>query len=296
MQLIDRLRRVAPSRADAARRWERRLPLVPQGDRITKIVHQTYPTRELPAVLEQGLQQERDRNPAWDFRLYSDADIELFIGRDYGDEVLALYRRIRPDYGAARADLFRYLVVYKLGGAYLDIKSRFTRPIDSVIEGSEGFIVAQWRNAPGEEHEGMGILPDLQDVPGGEYQQWHVIAAPGHPFLRAVLIDVLSGIECYSPWRTSVGRIGVVRLTGPIAYTRAIHPILARHPHRFYRTDSEVALQYSGYPRSALFRSTHYSELTQPIVRRGIASALSDRLFRVALAAKRRLRGAGDQR
>lgn len=269
--------------------WELRLPTVPAGDRIPKIVHQTFPTTELPAVLAAGLEQAKLDNPAWTFNLYTDADIDSFILREYGDDVAAAYRRIRPEYGAARADLFRYLAVYKLGGAYLDIKSRFTRPIDTVLDGNEGFILSQWRNGPGEDHEGMGLQADLVDMPGGEYQQWHVIAAPGHPFLRAVIVAVLDGLDGYTPWKTSVGRIGVLRLTGPIAFTRAIHPIRNQHPHRFVGYNDVVALQYSAYARSDLFRSAHYSELTASIVRRGMIGQVSDAAFRLALALKRKL-------
>lgn len=258
------------------------------GERIPKIVHQTFPTRILPRAVQMGRDEAVAENPSWDFRLYSDGDVEAFINEIYGPEVLAVYRMLRPEYGAARADLFRYLVVYAIGGAYLDIKSRFTRPIDTAVGGTESFIIAQWRNAPGAFHQGIGLLPDLAGIAGGEYQQWHVVGAAGHPFLRAVIVAVLANIECYNPWMTNVGRIGVIRLTGPIIYTHAIEPIRNGHPHVFYADETCAALEYSAYKREAVFTTTHYSKLTAPIVKRGIGSWLSDWMFVRALMLFRR--------
>lgn len=42
---------------------------------------------------------------------------------------------------------------------------------------------------------GLGLHPDLAHMAEGELQQWRVIAAPGHPFLRAVIKSDLSNID-----------------------------------------------------------------------------------------------------
>ncbi len=241
--------------------WERHLPAIASETRIPHIIHQTYPCLPLPVALQRNLDILVGANPEWEHRLYDDAAIEIFIADHYPAEVLQSYRRIRPEYGAARADLFRYLVIYRLGGVYLDIKSRFTRPIDEVISGDEQFILSRWRNGKGEPHQDFGLHPDLFHIAGGELQQWHVIAAPGHPFLRAVIKRVLSNIDTYQPWWNGVGRIGVFRLTGPIAYTLAIMPLLDRHACKLLSDESDLALEYSikgDYNHNEAF-SRHYS-------------------------------------
>jgi inositol phosphorylceramide mannosyltransferase catalytic subunit len=248
--------------------WRSRLPDNALGDRIPRILHQTYASSKLPEALRLNVDELTQANPGWDHRLYDDAAIEHFIAEHYGADVLAAYRRIDPKYGAARADLFRYLAVYRLGGVYLDIKSRFTRPIDEVLAGDEQFVISRWNNAPGETYENFGMHRDLAQVPGGEIQQWHVIAAPGHPFLRAVIERVLTGIDEYSPWRTGVGKIGVLRLTGPIAYTLAITPLLGRYPCKVVPDQRSLALEYSiagNYSHQQAF-GQHYSQHDTPIV------------------------------
>jgi|CXWL01.1.fsa_nt_gi hypothetical protein len=243
-----------------------RFPEFAPGTQIPRIIHQTFPQSALPKALRNNVENLIAQNPGWDHRLYDDAAIERFIAEHYGAEILAQYIRINPEYGAARADLFRYLAVYRLGGVYLDIKSRFTRPIDDVLCGDEQYIVSRWGHS--EAHRNFGRHSELAHIVGGELQQWHVIAAPGHPFLRAVIEMVLTNIDNYRPWRNGVGRIGVLRLTGPIAYTLAIAPLLDQYPCKILTDEHELALEYSiegGYRHNDAF-SRHYSQLDTTIV------------------------------
>ena len=239
------------------------------GDTIPKIIHQTFGSRSMPDVLTSNIENIRRTNPEWEYRFYDDDAIEAFIGKHYGKRLLLIYRSIDPSYGAARADLFRYLVVYRFGGVYLDIKSRFLVPIDEVISGDERYIISQWSNAKGERYEGFGLKPEGAHIAGGELQQWHVIAAPGHPFLRAVLLSVLEGIKRYRPWRQGTGKVGVMNLTGPMIYTLTIVPMLESHRCKVVRNESALSLDYSvvandGHKR--LF-GQHYSENERPVVR-----------------------------
>jgi hypothetical protein len=234
---------------------------------IPHIVHQTYPTKALPEPLSGNSAMLRERNPDWQFRLYDDADIEQFIADEYGAEVLSLYSRISPFYGAARADLFRYLLVYRQGGLYLDIKSTADLPLTEVFGRNNNFVVSQWDNAPGREHAIWGLHPDLAHVPGGEFQQWFIASAPGHPFLRAVIERVLGNIDRYNAFRDGVG-LEVVRVTGPIAYTFAIEPLLNQIPHRRVSSEAELGLRYSimAYHAHHVHFRGHYSKRMTPIV------------------------------
>jgi hypothetical protein len=238
------------------------------GATIPKILVQTYSAEALPDALARNVAELRETNPHWEYRFFDDRAIEDFIRTEYGLTILRDYLRIDPIYGAARADLFRYLAIYRHGGVYLDIKSRFQRPIDEVLRGDESFVVSQWSNAPGERYAGFGLKSEVSEIEGGEFQQWHVIAAPGHPFLRAVLEAVLAGIARYRPWLHGTGKAGVLRLTGPLLYTLTIAPMLGHYPCKIIRRESDLGLEYSvvtGDMHRGLFK-THYSQHERPIV------------------------------
>jgi hypothetical protein len=253
-------------------RKTRLLPAFAAGDHIPKIIHQTYPTTGLPAVLESNVRRIRAMNPGWEYRFYSDADVDAFISNEYGELIYRYFQRIDPQYGAARADLFRYLLIYKCGGIYLDIKSTLDEPLDQVIRYDDVFLLSQWNIACGEKMYGKaGQHAELTSIPGGEFQQWHVVAAPGHPLLHAVIEAVLANIDIYNPEVHGTRKKGVLRVTGPIAYTLGIYPLLHLHPHRLVDARHELGFRYSIYPaevfsaHKALFK-VHYSDVAEPLV------------------------------
>jgi inositol phosphorylceramide mannosyltransferase catalytic subunit len=252
-------------------RWNKIIPEFQLGSGIPRLIHQVYVTESgastLPPPLRKNVEYLKNGNPGWRHTLYDNSAVEQFILTVYGPSVWKAYEKINPEYGPARADLFRYLLVYKLGGVYLDIKSTFDRPLDQAIAGDEMFIISQWRNAAGEKHKNFGLYKELAHIAGGEFQQWHVIAASGHPFLRAAIIRVLDSIDKYKPWRAGVGKAGVVRTTGPIPYTLALERL--NGPHTRIANESEIGLVFSigdGYEHQTVFQK-HYSMLESYIVK-----------------------------
>jgi mannosyltransferase OCH1-like enzyme len=232
---------------------------------IPKIIHQTFVRKhDLPEVAVRVRALFEKLNPDWEYRLYDDQDILDFIEANYDSKVLRAYNKINPLYGAARADFFRYLLIYKVGGAYFDIKSGAARPLDDIIDGHD-YVLAHWISFP------TGKWGMSNKYPYGEFQQWHVIAAPGHPFLKAVIDAVVKNIDDYSVEKWGVGKLGVLSLTGPKVYTEAIHPLISQHPHKWYRTNAEPELVYSMMELGTHVKlfppsNPHYSQIVAPIV------------------------------
>jgi hypothetical protein len=253
------------------------IPTLAAQASVPRLIHQTFPSGPLPAEIRENIAAIKALNPTWQHKLYDDAEIEHFIATAYGARVLRSFRSIDPTYGAARADLFRYLLLYKVGGLYLDSKSSASKPLDSVLQPDDRYLISQWRNGPGEPLEWAGIHAELEGVPRGEFQQWFICAAPGHPFLKAVIENVLRNIDLYNPALHGVGKAAVLRVTGPIAYTLAIAPILDRHPHRRVDSEADLGLRYTIYPQEylkhvSLFKA-HYSLSSRSLVQLGGARA-----------------------
>ncbi len=263
------------------------LPEILPGDAIPKIIHQTFPHRKkLTRELKINIEHIKALNPDWEYRLYDDRDVIKFIDENYGRDVLSYYLSINPAYGAAKADLFRYLCLYTCGGVYIDIKGTFHKSLTSVIRPDDRFLLSQWRNKSDERHEGWGLHPSLQSIDGGEFQQWHIVAAQGHPFLRSVIKNVLQNIVSYKPSWHGVGFHGVLITTGPIAYTLAIAPILDQYPHRFVDITADAGFQYSIYDREQIeaYRKIfqrHYTSLYAPIVKMGFVKEITWDIFYV---------------
>jgi hypothetical protein len=198
---------------------------------IPKFIHQTIANKQrIHPVFVKNIAILKELNPGWEYRLYDDEDIIEFIKSSYDREFMRAYERINPAYGPARADLFRYLLMHKLGGVYLDIKSTLTRKLDDVLNTSDEFILSRWPNKKGHRHYGWGRHRELGAEE--EFQQWHIVATPKHCFLEAVIQRVMRNIESYNPVRDGIGRLGIVRVTGPVAYTLGILSVKDRCNYR----------------------------------------------------------------
>lgn len=243
---------------------------------IPRLIHQTTASRRaLTTPFIANLERMRQLNPGWTISVFDDDDCLDFISASFDREMLRTYRALNPRYGAARADLFRYLLLYHLGGVYLDIKSSATIPLDDALQPDEHYLLSHWDNAPRRPFAGWGVHPETPFP--GEFQQWHIVAAPRHPFLEHVIRHVQRNILSYDPARDGTGKRAVLRVTGPIAYTTAILPLLGHAPSRLVDS-ADRGLVYSFFdPANEAFQRTgrlahealmpgHYRTLAEPLV------------------------------
>lgn len=247
------------------------------GSGIPKIMHQTSSSKPLPASVHECIAGLKALNPGWEYRYYNDQAVEEYIHLHF-PHYMPVFQRINPKYGAAKADLFRYLLMYREGGVYLDIKSSFLRPLDEVLLPTDSYLLSHWHNAPGTEHALWGTYPEIAN-PRGEFQQCFIICAPGHAFLAAVIERVISNLIRYDAVRDGVGR-QLVHVTGPVAYTSAITPMLDSHAHRLVDGASDLSFDYNFYDRNSGIKHKnlfdyHYSCLDEPIVQSHSGAAMS---------------------
>lgn len=203
--------------------YESLLPVFPQGERIPKHVWRIFITQyaevPLPEIALNTERVLRDLNPEYEITMVDNKFVESFIRENYGDLMWNYYLRIDPCYGAARADFLRYLLLYKEGGVYTDLKVTVSKPLREAIRDSDKLLLSHWDNLQGEEHEGWGHLRGLESVARGEYIMGVIVAVPGHPFLREVILEVMRNIDTYNPYRHNTGFLGTLWLTGPVTYT-----------------------------------------------------------------------------
>ena len=243
------------------------------GTVIPKIIHQTLPDKfSMPDLFRENVESLQSMNPGWTHVLYDNQDVEDFISSHYAREIRDAYLSINPLYGAARADLFRYLVVLKEGGVYLDIKSGCSVPLDTIIRPGDECLLSRWNNGPGEMYEGFGMFPH-EGVPQ-EFQNWHLFYKPDHPYLAATVDSVLENLQNYRLLRHGIGKMGVLRTTGPFVYTKVIERVWDERRHRMINAEA-CGLRYSTVPvkdglraHKQLFRS-HYDNVCMPIVSSG---------------------------
>lgn len=133
------------------------------NQRVPRIIWQTMKTNRVPAVLKSYADTWINLNPEYEYRFFDNDDILNFIQSEFPD-FLSAYNKIK--YGASKADLWRYLVLYKYGGIYADLDCRCLNPLRNWID-TEARLATQ-----------IGINNDMC--------QWLIISEPGNPiFMRA---------------------------------------------------------------------------------------------------------------
>ena len=214
---------------------------------IPKTIYQTFKTDKLPLLTRWHIGKMKKNNPLYSYEFYDDNRINDFILSAFGEDILALYRRI--NIGAAKADFFRYAILYKHGGIYLDIDSLLVCKLDDFILPSDDAIISM------ESHPGV-------------YVQWALVYAAGHPFLQKTLEIIIENLKNNSFPND------VHKMTGPTAYSNAISACLKENPGISHRV---MGIDYNGcfkfhYPMSKFFLysgNQHWkkAQLSNPVMK-----------------------------
>ncbi len=99
---------------------------------VPLIIYQSWHINSVPKHMKNTINKLIAMNPEFDYYLYSDEKSREFISENYSEEVLAAFDSLKP--GAFKSDLWRYCILYKTGGVYLDIKYYSLYPIIEMIK------------------------------------------------------------------------------------------------------------------------------------------------------------------
>lgn len=170
--------------------------ILEEGQRIPRIVFQTSKSRCLTPLLHKNA--NRWKQEGWSYYFYDD-DAVMRLFSEHFDEFPFL-RGVAyncMDAGAMKADVWRYLVLYKYGGIYADVDSGFTPDFDW-----EGIL----------KHDAWMVV-DVAYLPS----QYFIAVSPRHPLMYyAVHHAILTLLRA-----PDTGLVHIAHGTGPWALFRA---------------------------------------------------------------------------
>ena len=140
---------------------------------------QTFKTREVPSSMYINTAKWCYLNQEYNYLFFDDDDILKYIST-YNfnkiniskDTFLIAYNKIKP--GSGKADLFRLLVIYDIGGCYIDIDTTPLVPLNQIIKPIDEVV------------SGVGER--------GDFHQWCLIYIKNHPFIKRTLQLAVSNI------------------------------------------------------------------------------------------------------
>lgn len=108
---------------------------------IPYYIHQTNEFDTLPSDMVMAIDSVIEHNPEYEYRFYNGTQRREFIAKNMGKTILQCYDRLVPN--AFKADLFRYSVVYTLGGCYMDVGFVFVDHLRNTIRPDDTFLSTQ---------------------------------------------------------------------------------------------------------------------------------------------------------
>ena len=98
---------------------------------ISKKIYQTWKTQNLPQKIMKLHRNFRSLNTHYDHILYTDEQMNDYMSSNADKELADIYWKM--NHIVARADIWRYTILYNEGGIYLDIDSLITGSLDDLI-------------------------------------------------------------------------------------------------------------------------------------------------------------------
>jgi mannosyltransferase OCH1-like enzyme len=178
---------------------------------IPKVIYQTWKTKKLHPQLENIKQNIQNLNPNYKMELFDDDDMDRWIINNCDQQICEAYNKLFV--GAAKADLWRYLILYKNGGLYLDIDSIIHKSLDELIQIDDSAIISREANV-------------------GYFMQWMLIFEKEHPILKLTIDKCIYNIN--NPNTTDV-----VFLTGPGVFTEAINETYSKYIENLWGTNDD---------------------------------------------------------
>jgi mannosyltransferase OCH1-like enzyme len=165
---------------------------------IPKNIFQTWCTKDLPPEIENIIDKMKKLNPDYKYHLYTDDEMDAFVKENYPGEIYDCYSKI--NFIVAKADFWRYLVLYKYGGVYLDMDSSIDVRLDDFIKNDESAILS---------------LENGRET----FTQWVLIFDLQHPILKRTIEFVVDNIK------HNRYPLDILHMTGPFCFTRAVQSI-----------------------------------------------------------------------
>lgn len=131
--------------------------------------------KEMPSSVKESIHLIKEQNPEFEHHLYDEPMCRSFIQEHFSKKVLQAYDSIIPH--AYKADLWRYCILYKKSGIYLDSK----------YYGVEGFKLIQ---LTGKEYFCKGVSNTFFSIYNAI-----LICKPGNSVLKRAIDKVVEQVE-----------------------------------------------------------------------------------------------------
>ncbi len=166
---------------------------------IPKVIYQTNERSMIPEGMYHSCLTILKDNPEYSYFYFDDASARDYLAKNFSARILKAYDDLIP--GAYKADLFRYCILYKLGGVYIDTGMVSENSLRECLKSDDTFVSPE------------------DDGTAGVYNAF-MACIPRHPVVEAAILNSLENIE-----KRSYGS-NPLAVTGPVLLADALKSVV----------------------------------------------------------------------
>lgn len=164
---------------------------------INKIIHQTWKTNDIPDEWKDAVNSCKSIHAEFKYIMWTDENMDIFV-KKYYSEFYKTYHSYQ--YDIQRCDAFRYLVLYKYGGIYLDMDIMCIKNLNKLLH--YDIVFAKSSNFE------------------RSYTNSFFMVCPNHPFFKYCIDHLSENINSYK----YLGKhLHVMNSTGPTFLTTMLN-------------------------------------------------------------------------
>ena len=194
--------------------------------KIPNNVYQTWETRFLGKTHAKSLEKFRNLNPDLSFYLFDKEKRDKYMKSNWEGKLISeIY--FNSVFGPMKSDIFRYCLLYELGGYYFDIAKACSIPLKELHEKDDTGIITYEDNEffyPPEDK----FLFELKR-PFNYFLQWGLAFSPNHHFLNQLIADIEFNYHLFKEKKFTNPKLAILNFTGPGAYTKVMRRYLAKN-------------------------------------------------------------------
>ena len=162
-------------------------------NKIPKIIHLCSQTKNIPDIYKSYLFRMISLHPKWDFYLHDDEQMYQIMESEF-PEFLTIYQSYSNN--IQRVDFFRVLIVYLLGGFYMDMDMFCYKKLDDLC--NKTIVLREERICTNQEISELELLHPMQIA------NYMFGSIPKHPFWENVIAEMVSSIKTENDRTSSI--------------------------------------------------------------------------------------------
>jgi mannosyltransferase OCH1-like enzyme len=166
---------------------------------IEKNIFQSWYTKDLHPLVQGKINGIKKINPEYSYHLYNDTDMDNFVNEHFVGVIAECYNKLNII--VAKVDFWRYLVLYKYGGVYLDMDIICKKNLNNFL------------------HYDLVLAKSTTNIVSYFTNGFYMVI-PNHPFFK-FCIDKLP--EYTDSFQYFGKHLYVMNSTGPLFLTKMVH-------------------------------------------------------------------------